>query len=328
MITNKTTKASNPYLLMAVLIILWGSFSAVSKLVLTNLDSFQVQFYMFGLAAIIMTAIMGANGKLGALRTLGYRDLFRLLLYALPSFLYYSLYTLSLKLIPAIEASMLNYLFPIMIVIFAIPINKEKINSAKLLSILLGFAGTLIIITNGNFQNLKLSNLYGDLLAVIAAVCWGIFSNLGKKNKVDQVLSNYIYIVVSFVLSSVLLLLFSKPVIPDPAEFSGILWIGLSNIVIAYYLWFRVLKATSSALAASLSFITPFVTLAFIMLLLGEKITMVQIAGFLIIILGIASQNLMPRRDSMELSTGAKITSVQISENAVLERRHFQKNGK
>jgi len=301
MFINKIDKKDNPYILMGILIILWGSFSAVSKLVLGHLDSFQIQFYMFGLAAIIMTVSMYSRDGMKKLRRLKRKELIKLMLFALPSFLYYFLYTAALRMIPAIEASMLNYLFPIMIVIFAIPINGERINASKLISVFIGFSGMLIIITNGDFNNLKLSNIPGDILAIAAAVCWGIFSNLGKKNNIDQALSNYVYVLVAFILSFINLLLFSEFIIPDTSAFLGVLWISLSNIVLSYHLWFKVLKVTSSALAASLSFITPFVTLAFIMLLLGEKISVIQIIGFLLILVGITAQNLKYGMKSVKL---------------------------
>lgn len=293
MYINKAGRIDRPYILMGILIFMWGSFSAVSKLVLVGLDSFQVQFYMFGLAAVIMTVIMYFSGKLGKFRSIMRKDLIKLILYALPSFFYSFLYIMALGMIPTIEASMLNYLFPIMIVIFAIPINKERLDASKLLSVIFGFAGMLIITTNGNFHSLKLSNIRGDMLAIAASICWGIFSNLGKRNKIDQELSNYVYILVSFALSIVSLMLFSEFVIPDIAAFSGVLWISLSNIVFAYYMWFRVLKVTSLAFAASFSFVIPFVSLGFIMLLLGEKISIIQVVGFILIIVGIAAQNLI-----------------------------------
>ena len=85
---------------------------------------------------------------------------------AIPSYLYYFAYTLSLKKIPAIEASMLNYLFPIMIVILAVPINREKLDARKSVSVVLGFIGMLIIIANGKFSDIKLTNFVGDMFAI------------------------------------------------------------------------------------------------------------------------------------------------------------------
>lgn len=281
----------NPYVLMAILVVLWGLFSAISKLILGKMDSFQVQFYMFGVATVVWTIIICSSGRLKKLGELKRNDYVKLVLFALPSFFYYFMYTLALRMIPAVEASMLNYLFPIMIVLFAVPINREKINTAKLISICMGFAGMVIIITNGHISSFRFSNIYGDLLAIGAAVCWGIFSNLGKRNNIDQFVSNYFYTVVSFILSTINIFVFSSFALPGITAFAGVFWIGVSNIVLAYYLWFKILKATTSAMAASLSFITPFVTLAFIVLLLGESIGIIQIAGFLLILVGIGIQN-------------------------------------
>lgn len=290
--TNAGGVLNNAYLLMSILLFLWGSMAAISKLVLGNIDSFQMQFYMFGFAVLIMTAVLAYTGKIKELKSLGMKDFFKLFMYSIPSFLYYFLYTIALKLIPAIEASMLNYLFPILIVVFAIPINKEKLDLAKVISLILGFTGMMIIVTNGSFGNLKISNLFGDILAIGAAVSWAVFSNLLKLNKLDIVLSNYMITVISFFFSIVSLFVFSDFIIPGITSATGILWLGLSNIVLSYYIWTKALKISSSALIASLSFLTPFVTLLFIVVLLNEKVTVYHMMGLAVIIIGIILQNI------------------------------------
>jgi len=274
-----------------MLLVLWGSFAAVSKLVLRDIDSFQSQFYMFAIALFTMTIVLILNGKIKMLASISIKDYGFLFLCSVFSFGYYFFYMMSLRTIPAVEASMLNYLFPIMILIFSVPINGEKLNRNKVISVLVGFLGMIIILTNGNFQNVKMTNLKGDLLAIAGAICWGIFSNLGKKNKIDNLISNYIFVVMSFIFSWICMSAFSDFVVPDFKSFVGLFWLGLSNIVVSYYIWFKALKIASSSLIASLSFITPFITLVFIMLLLGEEITLIQIIGLLIILFGTAIQS-------------------------------------
>jgi drug/metabolite transporter (DMT)-like permease len=283
---------NNPYALMSVLLVFWGSFSAISKLTLNNIDSFQMQFYMFGVAVLVMTVIGVVTGKVKGFRKISAADYIRLVLYALPSFFYYFFYTLSLNMIPAVEASMLNYLFPILIVLFAVPINREKLDGAKLISIVMGFVGMVIILTNGRIISIKITNITGDLLAIAGAVSWAVYSNLGKRNKLDAFVSNYVCSLVQFVLSLVCLFAFSGFTVPDMLSLSGVIWLSLGNIVLTFFIWFRALKLASSALIASISFITPFITLTFIMLLLGERITLVQVAGLLVIVGGIAVQAL------------------------------------
>src|SRR3954471_432355 len=83
---------NNIYVLMAIILILWGTFAAVSKMSLNSLDSLQVQFYMFGLALISMTGICIRNGKFKELRRLHRKEVMRLIGYSIPSFLYYVFY--------------------------------------------------------------------------------------------------------------------------------------------------------------------------------------------------------------------------------------------
>jgi drug/metabolite transporter (DMT)-like permease len=293
---------NNIYVLMTILLILWGTFAAVSKMSLHSLDSLQAQFYLFGFAFICMTGICIRNGKFKELRRLQRKEVIRLIGYSIPSFLYYVFYLMSLQLIPAVEASMLNYSFPIMIVIFSILINGEKLDKLKVLSLLLGFFGVIVILTDGNFANIKLSNLKGDFLALSAAICWGIFSILGKKNNVDTFLSNYIYTTVSFLLTACCMIYYSNFVLPNVHAFFGLLWLSLSNIVFSYFLWFRALKVADSVLVANISFITPFLTLFFIMIFLGESIHFIQIIGLIIILAGTALEPIKSKLSKKKLN--------------------------
>lgn len=284
---GSVVRFNHPYVLMILLLLLWGSFAAVSALTLDHVDNFQVLFYMFGSALVMMTVLLFRNNHIAELKALKLKEWTKLSLYALPSFLYYVFYMISLQMIPAVEASMLNYLFPIMIVLLAVPINGEKLNTIKLLSVGLGFVGMVIIITNGNLQSIKLSNVMGDLFAIVGAVMWGLFSNLGKRNQINSFVSNYIYTGISFILSIICLLVFSELQLPNLQATVGLLWLGLSNIVLAYYIWFKVLKSSSIILVSSFSFVTPFVNLLFIMVLLNESISVNQLIGLAVIAIGI-----------------------------------------
>jgi drug/metabolite transporter (DMT)-like permease len=181
-----------------------------------------------------------------------------------------------------------------MIVLFAVLINKEKINAVKMVSILLGMAGVVIIITNGRFISINFTNLAGDMLIIASTIAWALFSSLGKKSRIDISVANYVYIFISFLLSGISMFIFSDFVVPGISVIGGLFWIGLFEFVFGYYLWLRVLKVAPSALIASISFISPFVTILFIMLLIGERITWAEIEGLIIILFGVALQKLYP----------------------------------
>lgn len=285
-------KAGGIWVLMPVILVLWGSFAAVSKLTLSGMDSFQLQFWMFGVAFVGMTLSLIIRGRLGTVFHILPKQFAALLLCGALYYSYYFLYTLSMRQIPAVEASMLNYLFPVMIVLFAIPIHHEKLTPMKALSIFFGFVGTLVILTGGKLSGLNLTNAAGDLLALGAAVAWGIFSNLGKWNDCDMEISVWYYVLISFALSSINLFCFSRFRLPGLLPLAGAVWLSLSNVWLSLPLWLKVLKTAPTALVAGFTFITPFVTLLFILLLTGEPVKLSQGMGLVIIMVAIIVQNI------------------------------------
>jgi len=280
-------KQLTTYLLMALLLFLWGSFAAVSKWSMRDIDSWQMQFYMFAVALFTMLCMLPFSGRRKQLKSIPKTTLAKLCLYGLFSYLYYAFYTASLKSIPASEASMLNYLFPVLIVLLAVIIEREKLTWPKMFLLGTGLAGTFLIVTSGSIAGFVLTNAAGDLLAVLGAFSWALFTVLGKRDRTPLFASIFVYVVVSFVCSAVSLFLFSEWTVPEPPVLAGIVWLSLSNIVFAYFIWFRILQMAPVALVSGMSYITPFVTLMFIFVLLGERVTLVQGAGFLLIMAGV-----------------------------------------
>lgn len=289
---QKLEVTKNPYILLPILLFLWGSLAAITKLILRSLDGYQVIFFMFGIAALVYTIVLIVKGGFAELVNWRIKDYLFILLCGIFSFLYDFLYIQSLEILPAIEASMLNYLFPIFIVLFAIPINHERLDFFKILSILFGFAGTVLLITKGNFGNMSLTNMKGDIMAISAAISWGLFTNLTKRNQKDLLLSNILIVYVAFLFSAISLITFSHFQIPTVTDFSRLVWLGVSNIVLGFLIYIRALKYTSASLVASFTYFTPFVTLFFIMIMVGEKLTLIDLLAFLLICVGVPIQGI------------------------------------
>ncbi len=281
-----------PYAMLLLLIAIWGSFAAINRLALNTLDVFQVTFFTFSIAFVSLALWMLAAKKFSLLRRIRSRQWVWLAILAVLSFLYYFLYSLSLSMTNPVTASSINYLFPVFITLLAVPINREKMTVGKLLSVLLGFAGMVLIVTGGDFTTLKIDSVPGILLALGASLCWALFSTLGKMAEVDIVVSNFVYAAAAFLISAVLLLTNSGFALPGPGAFAAIAWNSVMNFCVSYFLWFKALRTAKASFVASMSFITPFATLLFIALLLHEPITPANLAGLAVIVFGVAVQNL------------------------------------
>ncbi len=282
---------NNPYLLMGVQLVLWGSYAAVSKLVLGSMAVWPFQCYSFGIAFAALAVPYFAKGGWSRLRKLGAKNLLCLCAIAVPSFLYYFFYATALSLTGAVEASVLNYTFPVFVLLLAWPVCGERPAPRGVLAVLLGLAGAVIVLLGGGGGLGGFVNA-GALCALCGAVCWGLFSNLGRRAPADAQTANLIYMGVGFLLSLCGMLAFSQFEAPVGGDLLCLVWNGAFSLAAGYWVWFRVLDVAPAALAANLSFITPFANLLFIACLLHEPIRWQHWAGLAVILLGVLLQAL------------------------------------
>jgi drug/metabolite transporter (DMT)-like permease len=279
----------NIYVYMTALLICWGTLAGVSRLLMQGIDFYQLQFYLYGLAFATLIPSFVAKRRHMLLRKLSARQWALLTGCAILSYLYLFSYTLALSESTGetiVPITMLNYLYPVFIVLLAHPINGERMTVPKAVSTLVCFAGAYIVVAWGAALQLDKGALGSYALAFAAALAWGLFSAFGKKNSADISLSNFIYIGMGFLFSTAAMLARSRLVLVGAKDFFLLLWLSAANFTLSYNLWFKALK-TSASVAANMSFLTPFATILFIILIFRDtKIEIHHVAGLLLIVFG------------------------------------------
>ena len=284
------------YLFAAITIFLWGSTASVSKRMLSGLNSMQVLFCVSGLAALSLLVfnLIRGRGSFPAAKSLAPRDWPRLIgLGLIGIFGYNLLQYMAIDRLPAQEALIINYLWPIMTVLFACVFLRERMTPRKALALVLSFAGVAIVTTRGDLLHVQFQSLSGVLFALISAILYGLFSVLQKRAGYDPTFSTMIYYAVAFVCSGVYLLL-RQDFLPlanlQPLQAAGLAWMGVFTSATAYTCWATALERGNTARISNLAFITPFLSLIYIYLLLHEEISPYSVAGLLVIVLGILVQ--------------------------------------
>lgn len=280
------------YFFVGLASLLWASTAAVTKLLTINLDSLQVVFYSSLFAFLVLLLIVLFQNKTKLIKQYTKRDyvIFASLGF-IGVFLYRFFLNTALSLMPAQEAFIINYLWPVMVVIFAIIILKEKASSKTFLGIILSFCGVIIVITKGNLANLRFDSWAGILFALSGAIVYGLFSVLGKKKQYDLVISMMFYYLFALFYALVATLLFSEIPKISSNELLGLLWLGIFPSGLAFLFWFFALKYGDTAKMSNIIFLTPFLSLIYIYFLLGEKILVSSIIGLIIILIGILIQS-------------------------------------
>lgn len=203
-------------------------------------------------------------------------------------FLYYIILFNAYNLLPAQEAMILNYSWPIVLTLFTTIFFKNKLSLQVIFALLISFFGIIIIATKGNLTELKFSNLTGILLALGSALVWSIFWLINMKDKREPLIK----LTSSFIFGSLFSFLFFI-ILPNKFNFNfyGILsaiYVGFFEMGVTFVFWLKAISSSKNTEKINnLIYVTPFLSLLFISFILKEKIYLSSLFGLFFILLGI-----------------------------------------
>ena len=273
-------------------ILFWSTIASAFKLTLRYLDFLQLILYATAVAIVILFSILLLQNKVTQIKQLSLKDYINsAFLGFLNPFLYYAVLLKAYTLLPAQEAGTLNYTWPVMLVLLSIPLLKQKIGFTSIFAIMVSFFGVVIVGTRGDLTSLKFNNPFGVSLAVSSSVVWALFWIFNMKDKRDDVVKLFINFVFGFFYLLIANALFNKLAFPEIKGIIGIMYIGLFELGITYVLWLKALKySETTAKVGNLIFLSPFLSLFFINIFVGEKILFSTVTGLVFIVGGILLQ--------------------------------------
>ena len=214
-------------------VVLWGLlalFTAASGAV----PPFQMNAMCFAIAAAM--GLVAMPFRPGAVRAL--RQPFKVWLLGVGGlFGYHALYFAALRLAPPEEASLVAYLWPLLIVVFSGLLPGERLKAIHVAGAVLGFVGVVVLAT-GRDLGARLEDVPGYLIALAAALFWSSYSVLSRRHAdvpTDAVIG---FCFVTALLSLACHLAFETTVWPQGAtQWLAVLGLGLGPVGIAFYAW-------------------------------------------------------------------------------------------
>ena len=278
------------YLYAGTSILLWSTVATTTKLLLGNLNNLQVLWISAFLAGLFLLIVNIFNGKIRKLKSYTAKDYLISVLVGMPStFFYYVFYYAGADLLPASQAFIINYLWPVMSIVFACVILKEKITLKKVIAVLISFCGVAIVVS-GDIMNFNTNMLLGAIFCMLGAVSYGIYTALSQKVDYDKSNTNMLSYFASFILTSVINFVNGDLFLPGGFELCGFIWNAVFTMAIANTVWVCALAKGNTAKISNLAYITPFLSLVWTSLILKETLTLSSIAGLVVIVLGIVIQ--------------------------------------
>jgi drug/metabolite transporter (DMT)-like permease len=282
---NPTPAQSKAATIAGILaIIIWSSNVAVSKTVMNGLGAFNAAFYIYFFSGIINIFILilalGRVKFFHHLKTLPLKYYSQTgIFFVLNNVFLYTALGLTKTNEELLIVTLLNYLWPVLIFVFRVPINKAKIIPILFYPALaFALAGIVIALLQGYSaqQLLEIASALDDnflafLFAFMGAASWAVYSNLIRKYRSDEdivalpiifVFSGLVFFVIQVfrgdVQSMNLQLLYVNPFL---------IYTILGPTCLGYLFWFLAMKHGNRNLITSLSYLIPLASVYLISLL-------------------------------------------------------------
>lgn len=267
-------------------VLIWASLASLTALT-RALPPFQLLAMSFMVAGMVGLVWLIAKG--GAGRSLLQASPAAWLLGVCGLFGYHFLYFLALRRAPAVEANLINYLWPLLIVLFSALLPKEGGKAAGLrwwhvCGAALGLAGTAVIVLAKPGTALGSGDAIGYGLALAAALVWSSYSVLSRR--FAQVSTGMVaaFCLATAVLAALCHIGLETTRWPEgAAQWAAVVALGLGPVGGAFYLWDHGVKHGDLALLGALAYMTPLLsTLLLVLFGLGRAGPELWFAGALI----------------------------------------------
>jgi drug/metabolite transporter (DMT)-like permease len=277
-------------------ILLWSTAGTAFKLALRGMDLIQLLFIASTVAWVFLLIVLVSRQQTGELFRNTPRSLLRSAFGGfLNPFLYYMILLNAYSVLPAQIAGPLNYTWPVMLVLLSVPFLRQKIRVIELTAILISFIGVIIISSQGrNIFKTPVNEPIGVLLALVSSIVWASFWIFNVKDKRSEIIKITLNFFFGSIFTGIALLISPKPVTWNLSIIPAV-YVGLTEMAIAFVCWLTALENTkNNARISNLVFISPFISLFFIYLILGEHIYWTTPAGLVFIVGGILIQQFLP----------------------------------
>jgi len=282
-------KQNKAYLFALSAVLLWSTVATAFKIALEQIDFIQLLLFASGVATIVLFVILVIEKKLSLIFQLSSKEwLLAVFRGILNPFLYYLILFKAYAILPAQEAMTLNYTWPIVLTLLSVPLLKQHLTRQGVLAVLLSFAGVIVIATKGNLVNLHFSDIKGDLLALSSSLVWALFWIVNLKCKRDESLKLFMSFGFGFLFTLPVVYFYSDFIWPHWQALASVSYVGIAEMGLTFFLWLNALKnAKRTDQVSQIIYLSPFLSLFFIALILHESIHFTTFVGLLLILAGI-----------------------------------------
>ncbi len=281
-------KKLSGYLMIILANLFWAGNYVIGKNLVGSIDPIWITFLRWFFASIILLIISKKieNPSFEIIK----KNLVKLTMMAILGIMGYNitLYT-ALNYTSSLNASLINSLNPVVLLILSFLFLREKMSIKKWTGIFISLTGVLIILTKSDIAILRtLSFNFGDVLMIIAILSWGAYTIVIKKLVDIKPFTATAYSgLISVILMTPFIFMNGNP--PTDLSTSSIIsmiYIVIFPSVFSFLFWNMALKNIEVGIAGiSMNLIPVFI--AIISWIMGEQLMSYQLIGGLLVFTGV-----------------------------------------
>ena len=224
---------------------------------------------------------------------------------------YHFFYFTALRNAPAVEASLIAYLWPLLIVLGSALMPGERLAWNHVVGALLGLAGTVLIVTKGGGLAFDARYAFGYAMAAVCAVLWSSYSLLSRRFPSVPTSIVTWFCAATAVLSLACHLALEQTVLPDGAgQWLAVLGLGLMPVGAAFYAWDVGVKRGNIQVLGAASYAAPLLS-TLVLIAAGVADPSLRILAACVLITGgaaLAAKSLFLRKPGRDRKRGRGMT--------------------
>ena len=273
-------------------IVLWGVSFVATKAALREVSPITLIFTRFALGVAVLVFIL----KLRREPLIPPRASWPILalMGSVGIFLHQMVQAHGLTLTTAVRTGWLIGVTPIWSAVLGAVFLGEGFGARKVLGLLIGFAGALLVITRGepSAEVLALPSTRGDLLVLASTWTWAIYTMLGRdtlkrlgsaRATAAAMFAGWAMMIPFFVSATG----WQEYSAVSSTTLIAISFLGVGCSGLGYWFWYAALERLDSSQVAAFLYFEPLVTLLAAVALLGESVALSTLVGGVLVLLGV-----------------------------------------
>lgn len=278
-------------------VLMWGTLALFTTLTGT-IPPFQLAAMSFGIASAFVGLkwLVRSEDVAKHLR----QPVGAWLLGTLGLFGYHFFYFMALRNAPPVEAGLIAYMWPLLIVVGSALLPGERLRWWHVVGALAGLAGAMLLITGGNgVSGFKSEFTFGYIMAGVCALTWSTYSVLNRRFGGVPTDTVGGFCAATTVLATICHLAFEITIWPaNGLEWLGVIGLGMGPVGAAFFTWDYGTKHGDIQVLGALAYGAPLISTV-VLVIFGKGEATWAVAGGCVLIVGgalLASKQLLQRR--------------------------------